>query len=807
MIRLTFNSETEPEIHLFSKSNILLGADLNHVDLTIPGNSIQPIHLKIVEQNGLLILINFANDPFTLINNQPFGKKILNSGDIILVDQTTILFENLKNASDANEDRSLSMPHNFPSNDNGKKDLLETNLPLYAPFPLSFEQEVEVLKNDELEKKSIDSFLKETPTALKEATLAESQSLSQSSPTSNDIINAKIEPKKTKSLKDDYLKDLDDENQKGTKSFDHTAETNQLNQAWRWIFLFIFCVVAISAGIGTIIYFSMTDKTEAQETKATQAVADIAMALTYAQLNHSRPYNRNWSDVDFIKNNLQEILPQTFSYASQIDAQGQFNCCPYSLRIYTSSDLSHFLLITQPAPSLFYWLIPQSIIVVDSHLMELRTLKDVRGLNRLLSNPDPLEGLNGKEITALVKQGKLIRLSSLATDSGQQDFAPPKNLAWVRPGVENYIYNAPRYYRLGQRLTQKAINLSTSKGSSQDVAVLKQEVKNFSELDHIILYSDQGKKSAHLMRQGLMMFAPSNKILFGYLLFNAQGKIHQVHLLKDEEESREIAQSNYSKENEAIAYQPHDGMENLNEIGNSKSEHRTIDLNHPIYIHLQSLISSREQELKPLMSALIKLVKEELQLPRIQFQVEFQNLSHSYLMADAKHKQALKGSIEMLYHQHQDIPTEQFLDFINVLHLDQLIQHEGSALALLDENCQQNMEFLLAQIEISQTLAELDNLVHVASDWLYFDYIKDPQELIKYQNLLRNRLLEELESFLLTQKKNYIAKIEDKEILYHLLSQERLIKPEERNFFLEEFEILLSSQIQYPKGISSPHNH
>lgn len=797
MIRLTLNAQSDPEIHLFNKSTILLGAESAHVDLILPGSDIQPIHLKIIDQKGFPILINYANDPFVSVNGHPFGKKLLNSGDIIVVHQTTILFENLTSPV-VSENDTVKEEALVALLENKIKKQEETIPPisllsspdtsLYFPsFSLPFEQEVEVLRDEELQKSSLETYLKDLESK------QEAPKHSIPSPPSD---QTQMERKKPPSLKDDYLRDLDDDNQnRGMSPFGHLAEPSHLYQAWKWILLFIFSLFAVAGVIGTIIYFSASDKSEAQETKAAQGVADIAMALTHAQLSHLKPHNQNWSDVDFLKINLQAILPDTSSYAAKIDAQGQFHCCPYSLRIYTNSDLSHFLLIAQPAPSLLYWLIPQSIIVVDSHLMELRTLKDVRSLNRLLANTDPLEGLSGKEITNLVKQGGLIRLSSLASDSGHLDFAPPKNLAWVRPGAENFIYNAPRYYRLGQSILQKAISLSTSKGSSQEVSTLKQDVESFNWLNHFILYSDQGRKSALLARQGLLIFAPSDKLLFGYLLFNAQGKIHQVHLLKDDEEWKEsIVNLVKEKEGDIIAFQSSSETGGKEDLNKKNADQSIVDYNHPIYIQLQALFTARENELKPLIAALFTLVNQELQMPRSQFQIEFQNLSHSYLMANMKHKKALKEGLDTLYHQYEDMPIHQFLTFMKELHLELLIQQDDQVLTIVDENCQQNIENLLTQIENSKSLAELDNFIHIASTWLSFDYIKDPQELMKYQNLLRNQLLEQLEKCLLSQKKHFLLKSEDRKILQDILNQERLIKPEERDFFLEEFDELLSSQ-------------
>lgn len=793
MIRLTLNAQSDPAIHLFNKSTILIGSDSDHVDLVLSSANIQSIHLKIIEQNGFPVLINCVNDPFVSVNGHPFGRKLLNSGDVISIHQLTLLFENLDTApiSETNQVRENAL---IALRENKIKKPETSQASLFVPsaegvdlasFSFPFEQEVTALGEEELQHSSLDKFLKEFESP-PQAPVANSPPPVEE--------KKQMECKKPASLKDDYLRDLDDDHHSEAQGpFAHLKESSHLYQAWKWILLFIFSLFAVSGAVGSIIYFTLSDKTEAQETKAAEGVADVAMALAYAQLNHLKPHNQNWSDVDFLKSNLQAILPDTTSYATHIDAQRQFKCCPYSLRIYTNSDLSHFVLIAQPAPSLLNWLIPQSLIIVDSHLMELRILKDVRSLNRLLANPDPLEGASSKEITSLIKQGGLIRLATLATDSGQTDFAPPKNLAWIKPGAENLIYNAPRYFRLGLSILQKAIALSTSKGSSQEVADLKQDVENFSSLNYFTLYSEQGKKSAMLARQGLMLFAPSNKLLFGYLLFNAQGKIHQVYLLKDEEELKDSSLVSVPKENDLVAFQTN--IETAKEETSKKNlEISAVDTNHPIYIQLQSLAFMRENELKPLAIALNNMINQELLMPRAQFQIEFQNLSHTYLMANTKHKQAIKDTLDTLYQQYEDIPVDQFVSFIKALNLEQLIQQEDHSLSLIDENCQQNMELLFTYIENSKSLPELDNLIHIASTWLNFDYIKDPNELVKYQNLLRNQLLEQLERYLLSQKKHFLIKADDREVLQHILNQERLIKPEEKEFFLEEFDEIVALQ-------------
>ncbi len=761
MIRLTLSTSKEPEIHLFNKSTILMGSDSQMVDLILPGSNIQDIHLKIAEINHSYYLYNCPHDPFVSLNGHPFGKKIINSGDLITIDSFSILFETIHIKDKSEKKREDNPSKNIgcvqPEKSEQKESLLD----------IPFEEDVEGLKDDEIEIKSLENYLLE----LEKNDIEEPKK------------NKKKEfEKKSSSLKDDYLRDLEEDEDPKKSHFVHPVEANHLFHAWKWILLFIFSLLSVSGIIGSIIYLKVTDKTEVHEIRAAQAVADVAIALMHAQLNHLKPHNHNWSDVDFLKTNLQAILPDTHSFSSQLDSQGQFNCCPYSLRIYTNSELSHFLLIAQPAPSLLNWMIPQSLIVLDSHLMELHILKDVRGLNRLLANPDPLEGSNGKEITSLIKKEALIRLASLANDSSQQDFSPAKNLGWVRPGAENLIYNAPRYYLLGHHVVEKAMALATSKGKSQEVSELKQAIENISILDPYVLYTDLGKKSALLVRKGVKLFAPNDKLLFGYILFNAQGRIHEVNLLKDDEELKEPIVFG-SKDTEYLS------LNNEEEIDSSElllDEYSTVDTNHPIYIHLQSLIAARDNEVRPLVSSLVNLISEELHTPRSQFFEEFQNFCHIYLLANLKHKNTIKTALDNLYHQYDDMSTQQFLNFVKALNLENFVQKNGQIISIQEEKCHQCVKDLMINIENSRSLEELDVQITMLNIFLNLDYIKNPDELLKYQNKVRNLILDKLELFL-AKDSNPPLKISDEETLDHILSLNHFIHPEEKEFFLKEF--------------------
>lgn len=777
MIRLTLNASSDKAIHLFNKPIVLIGNDHQQADLFLPCSEIENVHLKIIVQDSSYFLINSVNDPFAALNGKPFGKQLIKTGDVITLQNIEILFEVLQSTGCIEKKSENETDPLIPLLEQKITTQEEKGCVLLKPdkekfdalinFEFPFEEEFELLQNK-------DNF--EAPShQVHEKNPLKNQKNDLNVDKSYDFDRAENETilKKTTSLKDDYLRYLDDDLQRKSS----TNEPSHLYLAWKLILLFIFSLFAIAGMIGTIIYFTASDKAEAQETKAAQAVADIAIALKYAQINNLKPSNQNWSDVIFLKSNLRAILPASFSYANEMDAQGKFNLFPYNLRIYTSSDLSHFLLIAQPAPSVFQWLIPKSVILVDSAAMELRIVKDLRDLNRLLANTNPMDGVNGKAISNLVKEGSLIPLSILAKEAKLPELALPENAFSYLKEADNYIYNAPRYFNLGQKLIQNATLLSTTKGSSQDVASFKKQVDLLSKMNSLILYSSQGELGAKTAKQGFDTFSGNSKISFGFIEFNQNGKI-KTALLLNSEATPPVATK----------------MEKREDFRNIALSDHSVDANHPIYIQLKALLSARETELTPLANSLKETIDKEMRLPTSQFHTEFQDLFHQYLMINAKHKGEIKEKLATLYQEYEDVPIDQFILFANESGCGMLLQQNNPTFVLADENCELNFETLLANIELTKSLIELDNFIHIASSWLTFDYIKEPEKLIKYQNRLRNQVLQQIEKMLFSNKKHLnVDQLSNDEIdaLKHLLSYERIIKPEERDYFLEEFNLLL----------------
>ena len=687
MIRLTVNAQSQPEIHLFNKPVIIIGSSPGEADLVLLNEELTPTHLKITEIDGCFILVNLANDPFISLNGHPFGKKLLNSGDVILVRDTEILFENLMM-------RTADIPAYQPA---------DTDMPDPLSNPgiiLPFEQEIKGFTETEWQTPYIQELVKDLdPNNLKnwdldlakdagsdssdslgiEQSAGKADPISPQMPSSNELAPNYTQ---TGSLKDDYLREWEDTPGNQPPFFNASFEPNHLFLAWKWLLIFIFSLLGIFLLVGAAVYFSVSDKTEDQEIKATQGIADLAIALAYARIEHLQPLNQNWADMDFLKGCLNCILDEIPSFTSQIDAHGQFKCCPYSLRIYTNNDLSHFLLIGQPAPSLLHWLVPKSVIVVDSQFMELRTTKDVRNLNRLLATNNPLEGANGKAISNLVKQGHVISLISLAQDSGNQDFSPPKNLTWIRPGAENLIYNAPRYHLLGKGLIQKALTLS-SELDSRAITSLTNTVANFSKFPNLILYSDQNKKAATHAKEHLKMHVPHTSLLFGYLTFNQQGRIHQAHLLNEDEDNGSLTPNvpapyslmalNHPPPSKPEPIHPElqdRSAQELHEFGLKLNEMR-----HPFYLELRALTFARQQELTPLANLLALVVQEELIKPSNTFKEKAESLLASLTAATTQHNQKIKQHLDFLYREYEHLPTATLLFYIRELQLENLYEN------------------------------------------------------------------------------------------------------------------------------------
>lgn len=800
MLTLTINPETAPDSRTFDKSSIIIGAEsVPTVDIALPGENLQSIHVKIILEEERWIVFNAANDPFVTLNSLPFSKKKLNQGDLIQIGKTVIRFDGPKHKivvqqppvplqkAEAAVERTITTIKKNP-------------IPQIKPPELSYPEVQDESLWEQVEELAKDT--EETHRATPVAKKMESISLPKPIP--------KVEVKPlalpTKSQEHELLfgvhlgsnfeskvYDLDEDPPVASREKAKPTEEIQghlLN--WNLFFLGFIAMLLISTLIAGGVYVSMAEKREMEKVTAAEGVADVAMALMYAQVNHIKPQKQNWSDTEFLKNNLSSILSPEYPSFGNLDNLGQFINCPYICRIYTSSDLSQFLVIAQPEPSLLQWLLPKNAIVVDSREMELRTLSDLRALNRLLLSPTTLDGSNATEISNLVKQGTLIPLHYISTKQRNPEFAPPKALALIRPGAENRIYNAPRYFPFGESALRTAAALLESTGNSYEVTRLKQELSELSHFPNFILYSSQGMQKAIHAQKALSILMPQHQFLAAYLNFNKEGILTSSHLLIDEQQQSDPVQSEkeiaLAFKNELTAH-PH-----FNAVPDIKIE-GSVDHNHPLYLQLFILAVTRQHALKPIVEKINILLQEDTEKGVGPFSTQLATLTEEYRTINDEQHEKIREGLSKLYQEYSNLSLDDFSNYVKAAGLD-LFAKENLAKKSEDPTgkviTEQQIAFQMQKIKESNNFATLEKNVQEAVEMLTLANFPDPDLLIRYQNEMRVLALQQVRRHILSPDHSLPAALftdENKATLNRILQAAWVNDKEEYEYYLHEFEL------------------
>lgn len=558
MIKLTVHSDAKKPPYCFEKAVVVIGSSppLGEGDLAIPGENLKPRHVMIEEREGRFLVMNVANDPFTTLNGASFAKRAIQNGDIIQIGETEIRFEG-----------SPSQRELWVHTEEELREVLEKAMhTVSTPQLASLSHHSEPLLAEEVD---IERELERLAELAEEELETELPVQKYHTEYQKQPQQDKPAPPVRRSLKDFYLSDMDDDPSNKGEENKNPFYYEGMQWNWKLIVSFISALVILAVLLSLFFFFSTKAKIRDNELKVAEGLADISMALTYAQFNHIRPRNQNWTDPEFLRNNLISVLASEYSPIITQDMQSLFNNANYILRIYNSSDLAHYVIIAQPAPSLLQWVLPREAFVVDSKAMELRKMKDLKTLNRLMLNPNPLDGSATNEVSQLIKQGQLMPLAKLAGKTHRQGFNPPKALALLRPGAENLIYNAPRYYRFGEQFLKKAMAVAAV-GNSDQINLLQEEIEAFSSYPDIVLYASQGMQWTVRAQKMLNSLSPNNKLLLAYLMLNSSGYVASSHLLMDEgkpslalrdepaelPESLENPSQNPSPEPAGVAFKP-----------------------------------------------------------------------------------------------------------------------------------------------------------------------------------------------------------------------------------------------------------
>lgn len=852
MIRLTLNPDDTPKIATFKAKEVIIGKETSeHAHFKIDDSSVSDVHVKIINEEDRFLIINAANDPFTSLNGLPFGKKTIKNHDLIQIGDHTIHFEVEEVSEEAPQTETASpFPVKITENQT-----IRSNEPNDAIVSEDFDEVNLQDLNDESDLVNIEALLKEVDelsinkniveslpadeppsTIVNSSTPANPEKQNESPPTTETPDHTILElgdspPNDTPELfEESQSKDKQTNNSYSKNSELNAEKSNNQRQSpisenWKILTGLFIALVTFSTIICSGVYFRASGKNSQEENKIAAGIADIAMAMTHAQLNHITPNKQNWSDPDFIQNNLACVLSPNLHTQAQIDSQGQFTRYPYILRVYTSSDISRFVVLAQPAPNLMQWLINKKTIVIDSTSMEMRKITDLKKLNRLLANPNPFEAKNGAEISRVIKEGSLMSLASLAGNKNNWGFIPPKALAFVRPGAENYIYNAPRYYPFGETILRTALSLNHHNTNGTETSSLQEELEELSNFPDIVLYTSQGMQSAIEAQKAITALSPNSKFLLGYVKFNDAGYVASSHIFVNDDLSeislsdREIVTTSslFEKTTTNNPYSsrelsPLDSLisENCFEtIESPYSAQYAIDTSHPLYLRLHAIASSRSQALAPLGEEISTLIHVQNVEIHPDFKENVTELLQEYLQTDNVHRTRMIQELAQLYQEYSEMPLEDFMKFIEASMLTSLVNealksqqsHSGDVLI-----AEANIEKKISSILETRTLGELDDTVLETGELLNLEQFPDLQRLVILQEKMHSTVLDKLSQFLLSPESIYAnANLEeqDRTALVRILKSSWVTDTDEFDFFLSEFDHIKNINARYTQDGSN----
>lgn len=804
MIKLTINPESQSDTKFFQQSTISIGAGTSsNIDLPLADDSLSDIIIQIFQNNDIVTILNVANDPFVTLNGKSFGKKILHAKDRIHLGKTTIVFEGIVTHEEANEStesitsikaQNHELHDHLPQDDDSDSSididglLRQVEILSAKEKPQPLEDVVSPLPK---ELSSTEESIAKEPPAEEPPIVENPLPVKQPSSLAAEIINAE---------EDNEDNDLP-EGEKDGKEAALIAQPNNWSFLYKAVLTFIVFVFLLAL-MG---YLNSREQSREDRVQAAEGVADVSMALAYAQVHNIKPHKQNWFDPEFLKNNLAAVVSSEYMSFANIDNQGQFSNCPYILRIYTSSDLSRFLVIAQPEASLLQYLVPRSAIVMDSEAMEMRLIADLKALNRLLLTQTILDTPQAAEISNLVSQGELLPLSSLSKKQSDQGFSPPKVLALVRPGAENKIYNSPRYYQFGEMIIKRAISLLQVVGNSHEVTRLQQEVKELSKFPNIVLYSSGGIQTALQAQKALTTFVPNNKLLTAYFTFDLKGKIRSSHLLLNDDYSGFFPKTQFMP---TVSTAPHAYHEKVKDTESLDIAMRTlpedhiavndqIDSKHPLYLQLMALAADRRQALDAITSQMIVLLNTHLEKGSLNFDSTFEEVWGLYQLVDKAQQDKMINGLEELYVEYANtMPLTQFIAYVKDRNLDTFAKSVLNDRKQLIEDPQQVLQQInqrLEAIKIAANLKQLDEAVESAAALLTLMNLPDPKQLMAFQNEMRNKTVGKFAEFLLSNEGKLPASefnSENKAVLAHILKTALVTNQDEYDFYLNEFDQL-----------------
>jgi len=746
MIVLTVHYRNEKKRYLFNQEKVVVSTSpKTAADLFLEEVSFS-MRFSIEKDGNSYEIHNIDNDPFISLNGRPFYKKQLFPSDMIDVDTLKVDFS-----------------------------LEENSLPEFFAKKTAQEESVKVLDEQEVYEKIklpeaegiLNSDQEKVPPLKKEK---------KPNPFSQTAVNAQKQAKKP-----------------------YTVPVTL-----RIILSSALLLLMLSSAVAFGIYRHYEEKSSMEAKNAARGIADIGLALVYAQLHHIQPPQQNWSDPNFLNRGINGIISPFHAQLHHVDIRGKLLLSNYFLRIYTGKDLNRFLVIAQPEPSIKQWLFSESSIVLDSDTMMIRKLSDLRALNRLLVNPDSLTELSGERISEILYTGDIVPLTSLSDEKNANGFAVPEELTSVAPQAAYYVYNAPRYSKVGEALlTDASLVASSQKKDPSSLKKLSERIEQLSNFPYAVLYTTYGKEQAEEGQKALKELFPEKTFLIGFTRYDYQKQSTKSALLTPPHEEEVALNTSLSPVEEgekepinADFPSPPEELEKQAPLFEENASEKTVD---PLYLEIQKLSQKREVQLKDAGAPLIALLQRHQSEQILNFEKQFSNLSQNYFKRLQEIEASLRKDLANLRMQNQEVLAADLLKSLEALGLSEIMKEKSFEPEKIEETSAPlpivkiPFEELLANIDSAKTIEELWSVVNLCSKTYALCNFCDIDQIIRSQRTIRQHVISKITSFL-QDEKNHLPLEElsesNKKRIEEIIKKAWVYDPAERRYYLNEFDEL-----------------
>jgi hypothetical protein len=205
---------------------------------------------------------------------------------------------------------------------------------------------------------------------------------------------------------------------------------------------------------------------------------------------------------------------------------------------------------------------------------------------------------------------------------------------------------------------------------------------------------------------------------------------------------------------------------------------------------------------------MIVLIQEQNRAPSEQFYSKMTQLLLRYQSLDELNRQELRQRIADLYQdyvvtQHR-LTRQEFKSFVSQVGLEPYLPEPMPETAPVPSHAPENWEVPLSgqanwesymkKIQEARSLAALDSAVTAARLWLNWSSFPNREKFAAYEKRLQQETLSRLEQMLLSPKSSLSSSAfnrPNKSVVLNILNQASIKDVYERDFYLEEFDLLV----------------